>query len=257
MSDIRGRFVWYDLMTSDTKSAETFYRNVIGWNAKDSGLADRSYTIFSNGTTPVCGMMAIPDDARARGVPPCWSGYIGVDDVDAFVARVEAAGGAVHHRPEDIPAVGRFAVAADPQGAVFLLFRGSGEQQHAPDASTAPGHVGWHELYAAELEGAFAFYADMFGWTRDEAMDMGAMGTYQLFATGGPPVGGMMGKMPTMPAPFWLYYFNVDAIDAAATRVGQAGGSILNGPIEVPGGSWIVQCLDPQRAMFALVAPRR
>ena len=120
-----------------------------------------------------------------------------------------------------------------------------------------PGHFSWHELFAGELAGAFAFYADIFGWTRDQAIDMGPMGTYQLFATGGAATGGMMTKMPAMPSPFWLYYVNVDAIDAAVARVNKAGGSIVNGPHEVPGGSWIVQCLDPQRAMFALVAPKR
>ena len=88
-------------------------------------------------------------------------------------------------------------------------------------------------------------------------MDMGAMGTYQIFAIGGVPCGGMMTKMPQIPHPFWLYYFNVDGIDAAMTRVKKAGGQILNGPMEVPGGSWIAQCIDPQGAMFAMVAPGR
>ena len=120
-----------------------------------------------------------------------------------------------------------------------------------------PGHVGWHELQAGDLDSAFAFYAGLFGWTKSEAIDMGDMGLYQTFATGGAAVGGMMKKMPEVPTPFWLYYFNVEAIDAAAARVSQGGGKLLMAPREVPGGSWIVQCLDPQGAMFAMVAPRR
>ena len=84
------------------------------------------------------------------------------------------------------------------------------------------------------------------------------MGTYQLFATGGgAPAGGMMTKPPSIPRPFWGYYFNVPAIDAAADRVKAAGGTILMGPHEVPGGQWIVQCKDPQDAYFALVARKR
>ena len=86
---------------------------------------------------------------------------------------------------------------------------------------------------------------------------MGPMGTYQLFAAGGPPIGGMMTKFESVPAPFWLHYFTVDAIDAAAARVRAKGGEVLNGPHEVPGGSWIIQCRDPQGAMFALVSPKR
>src|SRR5205085_9119861 len=102
----------------------------------------------------------------------------------------------------------------------------------------------------------FAFYSKLFGWTKADAIDMGPMGTYQLFSTGNGPVGGMMTKTPQTPAPFWLYYFNVSGIDAARERVKTAGGKVINGPMEVPGGSWILQGLDPQGAMFALVGPK-
>ena len=190
------------------------------------------------------------------GARPMWMGYIGVDDVDAFAQRVTAAGGAVRRPPEDIPGVGRFAVVADPDGAGFMLFRGVGEMP-APAAGGTAGHIGWHELHAGNGERAFAFYSGLFGWTKAEAMDMGPMGVYQLFATGGAPVGGMMTKTADMPMPAWLYYFNVDAVDAAMARVKDAGGQVVNGPMEVPGGSWIAQCTDPQGAMFAMVGAKR
>lgn len=257
MSAIRGEFVWYDVMTTDVEAGKAFYRKVMGWQAKDSGLADRSYTILAVGDVAVGGLMPLPDDARARGVPPCWTGYIGVDDVDACAARVREAGGTIAHPPQDIPSVGRYAVIADPQGAVVVLFQGMGKPPDAADTSSAPGHVGWHELHAVDGATAFDFYARLFGWTKADAIDMGAMGIYQLFATGGAPVGGMMTKTPETPQPFWLYYFNVEAIDAAIARVEEGGGTLVNGPHEVPGGSFIAQCLDPQRAMFAMVAPRR
>jgi predicted enzyme related to lactoylglutathione lyase len=257
MSDTHGKFVWYDLMTSDTKAAQSFYRSVIGWDAKDSGMTDRSYTILSMGPTMVGGLMPVPEDARNAGVRPAWMGYIGVDDVDACAKRVKAAGGAIHRGPEDIPGVGRFAVAGDPHGAGFMLFTGTSDEAPTPAPAATPGHIGWRELNAGDLEGAFAFYSGLFGWTKADAMDMGAMGVYQVFAIGGVPSGGMMTKTPQMPAPFWLYYFNVEAVDAAMARVKNAGGQVLNGPLEVPGGSWIVQCLDPQGAMFAMVASKR
>jgi uncharacterized protein len=250
-------FVWYDVMTTDTKSAEAFYKKVIGWTAQDSGMTDRSYTILSVGPTMVGGLMPIPEEARAMGARPAWLGYIGVGDVDAFAVKIRAAGGAIRRPPEDIPGVGRFAVVADPQGAAFMLFRGTSEQMPAPPAPGTPGRVGWHELHAGDGSSAFAFYSDVFGWTKTEAMDMGPMGVYQMFATGGDTAGGIMTKAPEVPAPFWLYYFNVDAIDAAKSRATDNGGQIVNGPMEVPGGSWIVQCLDPQGAMFAMVAPTR
>jgi len=257
MSKNHGKFVWYDVMTSDTKAAESFYHEVIGWDAKDSGMPDVSYTLLSMGPAMVGGLMPIPEDARKAGVGPTWMGYIGVNDVDAYAKRVKTAGGAIRREPSDIPGVGRFAVAADPHGAGFILFKGASEEAPPPAPAGTPGHVGWHELHAGDLDRAFAFYSGLFGWTKAEAMDMGPMGTYQIFAISGVPCGGMMTKPPQIPHPFWLYYFNVDGIDAAMTRVKKAGGQILNGPMEVPGGSWIAQSSDPQGAMFAMVAPRR
>ena len=257
MANPIGKFIWYDAMTTDTKAAEAFYKVVVGWTAKDSGMPDRSYTLFSAGPTMVAGLMPIPEDARAMGVPPCWTGYIAVDDVDAYVGRVKAAGGAIRRAPEDIPGVGRFAVAADPHGAAFILFKPMSGQEPAPVPLNTPGHIGWHELYAGNLEAAWTFYSGLFGWTKGDAMDMGPMGIYQLFATGGHPVGGMMTKPPQIPVPCWIYYFNVDAADAAVERVTKGGGKIVNGPMEVPGGGWIAQCFDPQGAFFAVFAPKR
>jgi predicted enzyme related to lactoylglutathione lyase len=256
MSKTLGQFVWYDVMTSDSKAAEAFYRNVIGWDAKDSGMIGRSYTLFSAGPTMVGGLMPIPEEARAMGARPAWNGYVLVDDVDVYTERVKAAGGTIHHAPEDIPGVGRFSVAADPHGAVFILFEGASDEERVPAAPGTPGHVGWHELHAGDLESALAFYSGLFGWTKGEAISMGPMGVYQTFATGGAPCGGMMTKTPETPAPFWLYYFNVEAVEAAMARVKDAGGQIIHGPMQVPGGSWIAHCLDPQGAIFAMVGPK-
>jgi predicted enzyme related to lactoylglutathione lyase len=256
MSATTGKFVWYDVMTTDDKAAASFYGKVIGWEARDSGIPGRSYTILSMGSSMVGGLMPIP--AEAAGAQPAWMGYIGVHDVDAHTSRVEQAGGAIHRNPEDIPGVGRFAVVADPQGAVFVLFQALNEQQPPDQAPNLPGRIGWHELHAADMQSDFAFYSDLFGWTKGEAMDMGPMGVYQMFLTGGEwPVGGMMTKMPNSPTPFWLYYFNVESIDAAVDRTKQSGGQLLSGPHQVPGGLWVAQCTDPQGAMFAMVAPQR
>ncbi len=257
MSAYEGKFIWYELMTSDTGAAETFYTRVIGWQAKDAGMPGQHYTLFLAGPSMVAGLMAVPEQARAMGVGPCWMGYIAVADVDATAERVRAAGGVVHRAPDTIPGVGRFAVVADPQGAGFMLFRGEGEPPPPPPAPGTPGHVGWHELLANDREAAFAFYSSLFGWTKVDAVDLGPAGIYQTFAAGGPAIGGMYQRSGEMPGPLWRYYFNVPAIDAATARVAESGGSVLTGPHQVPGGSWIANCVDPQGAAFAMVAPQR
>jgi predicted enzyme related to lactoylglutathione lyase len=254
MPNSPSNFVWYDLMTTDSKAAEAFYTKVVGWRAQDSGMSDRSYTILHAKEIPIGGLMPIP--AEAAGARPMWSGYVGVDDVDAVAKRLKAAGGSVHRGPEDIPGVGRFAVVADPHGASFMLFHGTADAPPPSAPAGTPGHIGWHELYAGDREKAFAFYSGLFGWTKVEAMDMGPMGVYQTFATDKVQVGGMMTKPEQIPAPCWLYYFNVDDIGAATARVKDNKGKVLNGPMQVPGGSFIIQCSDPQGAMFALVGPQ-
>ncbi len=253
-----GSFVWYEYMASDAKAAADFYARVVGWSAKDAGMADFPYTLFSTGPNVVAGLMALPDEARKMGARPGWLGYVGVPDVDAYAAKIAAAGGKVYRPAADIPTVGRFAVVGDPHGAAFVVFKGLPAEDPRPSmASDAPGNVGWRELRAGDLESAFAFYSGLFGWKKTQAMDMGPMGTYQVFEIAGGQGGGMVTKTAETPAPFWLYYFNVDAIDAAAERVKSAGGQGVNGPHQVPGGGWVLQALDPQGARFALLAAKR
>jgi predicted enzyme related to lactoylglutathione lyase len=253
----QGRFIWYDLMTTDTRAAAAFYGKVVGWSAKDSGVPGQSYTIFSAGDTGVAGLMDIPEDARRGGVQPAWMGYIGVDEVDLWAERVQGKGGKVHRPPTDIPTVGRFAVVSDSQGAGFMLFAPIGPDQAPPAASWQPGRVGWRELRALDGAKAFDYYAGLFGWTRGNAVDMGECGLYQVFQYGGEDAGGVMTKLPVTPAPSWVFYFNVEAIDAAAARVVAAGGRVAADPVQVAGGTWILPAFDPQGAEFALAAPKR
>jgi predicted enzyme related to lactoylglutathione lyase len=251
----QGRFVWYELMTTDTAAARRFYGDVVGWGTRDSSMPGMEYTLFTVGEAGIGGLMPLPDEAKKMGVPPNWSGYVAVDDVDATAARVQELGGSVHMPPRDIPEVGRFAVVADPQAAVFILFKPSLPGDGPADLRTQ-GHIGWHELYTTDWQSAFTFYSALFGWQKDQAMDMGEMGIYQLFSHEGQQIGGMFNKPAEVPVTFWLYYFNVGDIDAAIERVTKGGGRVLLGPMEVPGGMHIIQGQDPQGAMFALVGTR-
>jgi predicted enzyme related to lactoylglutathione lyase len=245
-------FCWYELMTSDTAAAGEFYAKVVGWKAEAQQGA-MPYTMFlTPAGPPVGGMMSISPEMAQHGVQPGWIGYVAVDDVDASTAKVAELGGAVHRQPSDIPGVGRFSVVADPFGAAFQLFRAAPEFMMPPQGS-GPGFVAWRELMAGDLEKAWAFYAALLGWTLAADHDLGPMGTYRLFKTGGADnVGGMMTKPANLPASFWTYYFRVDGIRAAADRVAEAGGKVINGPMQVPGGEWAAQAMDPQGGAFAL-----
>ena len=248
------RFVWYELMTSDKAAAAAFYSEVVGWKAQDSGMPGLIYTLMMVGDAQVAGMMDTPPELRAAGVPPEWSGYVAVDDVDATAARLLEAGGKVLRPAEDIPEIGRFAVVADPQGGAFMLFKPLRADPPPMPPAEAPGTTGWHELRAMDGPAVFDFYATLFGWTRGEGLPMGPLGVYQLFEIDGVPSGAIMTKEPDQPKPGWRYYFRVAAIDAAAERVRKLGGAVTMGPHQVPGGNWVLHGRDPQGAVFALMS---
>jgi uncharacterized protein len=250
------RFVWYELHTPDAAPAETFYRGVLGWGAQDAGVPNRRYTLVTVAGIPIGGLLQKPATGFTSGEKARWMGYIGVEDLDAFSQRLKQSGGFVHRAPEDIPGVGRFAVVADPQGAIFVLFQPpNGVQQPERPAAGTPGTAAWHDLAAVEWQSDFTFYADLFGWSKSQAIDMGPNGVYQIFAAGSEPIGGMTNRMDPSQSAGWLFYFNVDGIESAIARVKQHGGTVVHGRSVVPGGQQIAHCLDPQGAIFGIVGP--
>jgi len=253
MDDPRGRFVWYELLTTDRAAARTFYADVIGWGSRDAATNDFAYSLFVAGEVPVCGLMELPAEALRMGATPRWVGYLEVADVDDMTAWLGRLGGSVYVPPTNSN-IGRIAIVADPQTATFALVEGLTPRS---SASVEGSCVGWHELLASDGQRAFAFYRELFGWQRASAEAAGGMDGYQLFSTGGDTIGGMFTKQPRAPVPFWLYYFNVPDVGVAAKRVQAAGGRIMQGPIKMPDGSAIIRCIDAQGAMFALQGTHR
>jgi uncharacterized protein len=248
-ANVRGRFVWHELMTPDTAKAESFYTKVIGWGTQAWTEGPEPYTMWTAAGSPVGGLMALP----APGAPVAWIAYIGVPDVDSAAKQAQSLGGRIEKQPTDIPVVGRFAVIADPQGAFFCLFTPARDQPGRPDEAPRVGEFSWHELMTSDWQGAWRFYDAMFGWEKRGEHDMGPMGTYLLFGHAGREIGGMFNIPAGNPAPpNWLHYIQVDSADDAAARARANGGTVINGPMDVPGGDRIAQCVDPQGAMFAV-----
>lgn len=250
-AEIRGRFVWHELMTTDPQSAAAFYSRVLPWKTESSGMPD--YTLWVSGKAMAAGLMAQPEAARQAGAPPSWLVYIGTPDVDGTAAAAQSLGGKVLKAPGDIPNVGRFAVLADPQGAAFAVFTPT----PTPADAAPPGDFAWHELATSDQQGALAFYTELFGWSRGPAHDMGPAGTYQLIEHGGAQIGGIYKVMDASKPPHWLTYIAVASVDRAAAAAKAAGGRVVRGPMEVPGGSRIAQILDPQGGAFAIHEPAR
>ena len=244
-----GDFVWYELMTTDPKAAIAFYSEVIGWKTERFGDEGSDYRMWVASQGPLGGVMTLPDVAVQMGAPPHWTSHVTVDDVDAAVARVKELGGRVYKEPVDMPTVGRFAIVADPQGAAISLFKPAREMP--PHDTSRHGEFSWSELATTDNQAAMAFYSALFGWQKISSMDMGPMGTYEIFGKGDRQLGGMFNKPKDMPAVAWLYYTQVDDLDSALGRATRQGARVINGPMDVPGGR-VVQLVDPQGAFFAL-----
>lgn len=249
------RFIWHELMTTDPKAAETFYSEITGWRTRPfDGHDHMDYTMWTVADEPIGGLMELPEEARQGGAPPNWMGYVGVEDIAATANRAKELGGAILVGPRDIPGAGSFAVIADPQGAVFAIYRSANPADDANAGPEGAGRISWNELATTDHEAGFEFYRALFGWTVHQDMDMGEHGMYRIYGPeNAPPLGGMFTKPAEMPGPSaWLYYVTVSDLEEAIRKVPELGGTVIQEPIEVPGGDKVAHCLDPQGAFFAL-----
>jgi predicted enzyme related to lactoylglutathione lyase len=247
--DVRGRFVWHQLLTRDVPGAKMFYPTLTGWKTQ-AWPPDPAYTVCQAGDVPTAGMMGMVPEFPPE-VPAHWMQYIGTRDVDGTAEAAVLAGGYIVKQPSDLKGAGRYAVLADPQGAVFAII--DPENARAEPKGVPPlGNFSWHELATSDNEAAFAFYNQLFGWQAMRRMDMGPVGVYLIFGYDGEEKGGMYIKPPDMPAPpNWLPYVHVPNVDAAVSVAEAGGGKIMLPPMEVPGGSRIVVISDPSRATYA------
>jgi len=258
MANAHGEFIWYELMTPDPDASKAFYDDVVGWTIGDKPDGGMDYRMIGAPDGFVGGVLALDADMIAGGAGPTWMGYFGVDDVDASVAAVTAAGGQVHLPANDIPGVGRIAMVSDPQGVPIYVMRGFSDETSTAYSRSGMGHVSWNELQTTDDAAALAFYDATFGIKKVGAMPMGELGDYSFIANseGGDAIGAVMKTMPGA-RPGWGFYFRVPDIDAAKARVETAGGTVTHGPMEVPGGEWVFNAIDPHGAHFGLVAPAK
>ena len=245
-----GRFVWYDLMTTDLEGAKSFYAALLGWTYNDFEMGEAGpYPMIRTGDRDIGGMVAVE---AAPGAASRWIAYVTVENVDAAASRAAAAGGAVRIPPSPIPNVGRFAELADPQGAVISAFVSSNPPMPDPAGPPPAGIVCWNELLTSDPAGAVAFYQSVFGWGHG-TMDMGPAGVYHLFKRDGKDIAGMMQMPPEAAAPpLWMPYFLVADVDASFATALPLGAMPFVKPTDIPEVGRFAVLGDPTGASFAL-----
>jgi predicted enzyme related to lactoylglutathione lyase len=234
---VHGKFVWHDLMSSDVQKSIRFYGELFGWQIKKDD--NSPYHLILLEGRDIGGML--PLEKKMGPMPPHWIGYIAVENIDQTLAEIPKLGGKVYMPKTSIEKVGLFAVAADPQGAVFSPFQyGATQPKPETDARPAPSSFCWDELATSDTHAAETFYRTLFKWGANE-MDMGPMGTYTVFTRGvkgadgnDKNAGGMMPKSPQAPASQWLSYVGVTHCDQSVERAKKLGGSVLVPPTDIP-----------------------
>ena len=256
MPNPEGTPIWYELLSADPDASKAFYDHVIGWTVEPQPSGEMDYRMITTvGGDNVGGLMRLSPEMQAGGAKPIWLFYIGVDDVDASFGKVTANGGGSLMAPFDIPGAGRAAFVTDPQGIPFYIMRGSSPEDSTAYDRTGMGKCNWNELITPDQAAANAFYADTFGWTYPDKMEMpGEMGDYWFVQAGDQTIGATM-NAPVGEQPGWRFYFRTPDIEATAAKVAEAGGTVLMGPQEVPGGDRIIVATDPHGVTFGAVGP--
>lgn len=258
MRNHQGTPIWYELQSADPAASKAFYDRVIGWSIAEPN-ADMDYRMIETGSGAVGGVMRLTDEMAAGGAKPGWLFYVGVDDVDATAEAIKSAGGAIIMGPWDMPGVGRMAVAIDPQGIPFYIMRGAIDAMSTVFDRSEIGKCSWNELITPDQASANAFYASVFGWSYPDKMTMPPpLGDYWFVQAGDTTIGATMQNGDGYPGshlpPGWRFYFRAPDIDAAAATVKAAGGAVVMGPNDVPGGDRIILATDPHGAVFGVVA---
>jgi predicted enzyme related to lactoylglutathione lyase len=257
-----GKFVWRDLVTTNPEPAKVFYAALFGWEIESMPMPSAA-TVMYAADVPASGYDMLANAGKHFGgivtlgtdhshVPSHWASYITVENVDEAVSAITRLGGTVHLQPTDIPNVGRFAVAADPHGAIFQPFTPSTGDESEPDGPPLIGAVCWNELISADPAVAKSFYGEVFGWTFDD-VDMGA--PYTIIKRGEVMEGGLFQKPDEIPASMWLIYFQVADLNRTLADVSRLGGQPLHEVIAVPSVGRISWAMDPVGAVFALLEP--
>ncbi|WP_031085388.1 VOC family protein [Streptomyces sp. NRRL WC-3549] len=241
---------WVELGTPDVAAAKTFYAALFGWRpTTDPRPEAGGYTVARVGGEPVAALSPayVPDQ------PPAWTVSFATEDTDGAVRAVRSAGGTLLTGPVDVFDEGRFAVVADPSGAVFSLWQARGFA--GAGRFNEPGALTWAELRTDGPDRALDFYPAVFGWTVDSTE------RYTHWGVRGAEFGGLKvirddetSEEPVTP-PGWLPYFSVADVETAAATALGAGGEQIVPPTPVPGGPWVAVLRDPQGAPFGIHTP--
>ncbi|HEY9855611.1 MAG TPA: VOC family protein [Stenomitos sp.] len=240
-----GKFVWRELFTPDVEASKRFYGGLFGWNWSTMPMGEgmSTYTMAMVGDQTIAGFMDLAHLPEGDPVPPHWSVYVYVDDVDQALERAIAAGGRACSDATDIPGVGRFAVVRDPQGAMFNLFRATQGGGEAREPGFGEFH--WEHLNTSDPEAAIAFYTQVVGWGTE------SFGPVSFFTReDGTEQVGVVSQAPAGVPAHWITYVRVADLAATNAKAKELGAEVIEERIDVPGRGAFALLKDPFGVLF-------
>jgi uncharacterized protein len=249
---LHGKWVWFELNTSDVDKAKAFYGQVLGWTIEDKEMGGQKYSAVMSGGKEIALVQALPADAKAKKMTPAWMGYVSVPDVDAAVATASDKGARVVMPAMDMPEIGRFAVLADPNGTAFGVVRAAKGDE--ADAMPEPGQFVWVEYWGKDpkkVAEAAAFYSAVAGYTT-ETMKVGKDDYTIGSASGAGRMGFGKASKPTGHGRFAPYVV-VASVDETVKAATKAKAKVLLKPTDVPDVGRVAVLTDPQGATFAVM----
>ncbi len=245
-----GLFTFADVAVPDPDAAAEFYEAVFGWKAVEVAPG---YHMFMKDGKKIAGLGELSEEQQAQGIPPVWSSYINVDDVDAVAARVAELGGQVMVPPMDVMDEGRMTFAADPTGAMIGFWQ-AGSHEGA-EVFNEPGAMSWNELGTRDVDAAKEFYGSLFPeWKLvDQEYQPGFVYTMiELDGNGNGGIFPMNDMFPDEVPAHWGVYFSVSDTDGAVETATARGATLAMGPADTPNGR-LAALVDPQGAGFRVI----
>ena len=242
-----GKFVWYDLATSDVETAKAFYGPLFGWTFSDLSEAHPRYTVIENGNHRIGGMFR-DNDPQGEAEAALWIGSISVPDVERATQQTREAGGVVHDEPYELLDRGWTSLVSDPQGAIVALLRASGGDP--PDREPSPGDFAWVELWTPDLAGSLAFYVSL-GYTAGGLRVYGDE-PYRVLKVADEPQAGVVELERDDAGAGWLPYVAVADLAATLGKVVELGGQVVVDPDPEFAEGKAAVIVDPAGAALAV-----
>ncbi|MDQ0845568.1 VOC family protein [Streptomyces sp. V1I6] len=238
---------WVSLMVHGLDATQEFYAALFGWEFSPGPTQLGPYVRAMLGGKEVAGIGRLPAD---RHLPVAWTAYLASDDADVTAEAIRSCGGTIGVGPLDAADAGRLVIASDPAGAVFGVWQAA---EHTGTAVYGThGTPVWNELRTRDTSSVGKFYQAVFG---HEAKEEGAGPDRLTLRLDGRPVATVQGLGQALPrerGPHWMTYFEVEDTDAAAHRVVELGGHVIEAPGPGPRGR-AATVSDPEGAVFTIV----